>query len=193
MQAGRFDLAQCAGRPGEGQQVTLVAQCSPAGPGAFEEIQVVGAVDAQQRRTAEIGGALDIAEVAFFHLVEHMVGARRHFETGHQLAIDQLAAAVVQAVVIGIDRQHCCSPVGTGVGPLLRADQQGRTTQTAKRGSMWPRSMARWAVTYPSPVAGKAAAATVNGLWALAGRSGPFAGEPAPTMATKASGVVTPL
>ncbi|MCY1178468.1 hypothetical protein D9M73_188170 [compost metagenome] len=72
-----------------------MAQCSPARPGAFEEIQVIGAVDAQQRRTAEVGRALDFAEVAFLHLVEHMVGARRHFETGHQLAIDQLAAAVV--------------------------------------------------------------------------------------------------
>ncbi len=123
VQAGGLYLAQRACRPGERQQVAFLAQCCPACPGAFEEVQVIGAVDAQQWRPAEVGRALDIAEVALFHLVEYMVGTRRHFETGHQLAVDQLAAAMVQAVVIGIDRQHCCSPVGTGVGPLSWAGQ----------------------------------------------------------------------
>jgi hypothetical protein len=67
-------------------------------------------------RAAEVGRALDVAEVALFHLLQHMVGARRHFEAGHQLAVDQLAAAVVQAVIIGVDRQHLLFSGNTGVG-----------------------------------------------------------------------------
>ncbi|MNE91125.1 hypothetical protein D3C80_1887010 [compost metagenome] len=52
MQAAGLDVAQRARRPGEGQQVTLVAQLDPALPGALEEIQVIGAVYPQQRRAA---------------------------------------------------------------------------------------------------------------------------------------------
>jgi hypothetical protein len=29
-----------------------------------------------------------------------VIGARRHLETGHQLAVDQLAAAVMQMVIV---------------------------------------------------------------------------------------------
>ncbi len=75
MQAGGFYLAQGACGPGERQQVAFLAQCGPARPGAFEEIQVAGAVDAQQRCAAEVAGALDVAKVALLYLVEHMVGA----------------------------------------------------------------------------------------------------------------------
>lgn len=106
VQAAGFDLAQGARRPGERQQVTFLAKRGPTGPGAFEEIQVVGAVDALQRRAAKVGGALHGPEVALLDALQNVVGARRHFETGHQLAVDELAAAMVQAVVIGIDRQH---------------------------------------------------------------------------------------
>jgi len=75
MQAGWLDLAQGACRPGEGQQVTVVTERGPARPGALEEVEIVGAVNALQRRTAEISWPLDIAEVALFHLFEDVVGA----------------------------------------------------------------------------------------------------------------------
>jgi hypothetical protein len=39
VQAGGFDLAQGACRPGEGQQVAVVAEFGPARPGAFEEVR----------------------------------------------------------------------------------------------------------------------------------------------------------
>jgi hypothetical protein len=35
-----------------------------------------------------------------------MVGARGHFETGHQLPVHQLAPAMVQVVIVRVDRQH---------------------------------------------------------------------------------------
>jgi len=134
VQASGFYLAQGASRPGERQQVAFLAQCSPAGPGAFEEIQVIGAVDTQQWRPAEVGRGLDITEVALFHLVEHMVGTRRHFETGHQLAVDQLTAAVVQAVVIGIDRQHCCSPGGYWRGSIVMGRSVAENDASGQKG-----------------------------------------------------------
>ncbi|MNV50615.1 hypothetical protein D3C71_1426350 [compost metagenome] len=142
VQAVRSYLAQGAGGPGEGQQVALLTERGPARPGTFEEVQVVGAVDPQQRGTAEVGRRLDRAEPAFVDLVEHMVGTRGHFKAGHQLAIDQLAAAVVQAVVIGIDRQHCCSPVGLAWvhchGLISRGERRKRPKGDRYGQGLWP-------------------------------------------------------
>lgn len=63
MQAGGLDVAQGAGRPGVGQQVTVGIELGPARPGTFEKIQVVAAVDAFDRPEAEIFGRFDGPQV----------------------------------------------------------------------------------------------------------------------------------
>jgi hypothetical protein len=35
-----------------------------------------------------------------------MVGTRGHFEAGHQLPVHQFTTAVVQVVIVRVDRQH---------------------------------------------------------------------------------------
>jgi hypothetical protein len=44
--------------------------------------------------------------------LQHVVGARRHFEAGLELPVDQLAAAVVQVVIVRVDRQHLLFSAG---------------------------------------------------------------------------------
>ncbi|MCY1174743.1 hypothetical protein D9M73_149540 [compost metagenome] len=110
-QAGRFDPAQRASRPSERQQVAIAIEFGPARPGALEEVQVVGAVNALQGRPAEIPRCLYRPEVSVLDALQDVVGARRHFEAGHQLPVHQLAAAVVQVVIVRVNRQHfSCSP-----------------------------------------------------------------------------------
>jgi hypothetical protein len=47
-----------------------------------------------------------------FDPLQHVVGARRHFEAGLELAVDQFAAAVVQVVIVRVDRQHLLFSAG---------------------------------------------------------------------------------
>jgi hypothetical protein len=112
VQAGRFDLAQGACRPGVGQQVAVGVEFGPARPGAFEEVEVVAAVDARDRLEAEILRRFHRAEVLVLDPLQHVVGARWHFEAGLELAVDQLAAAVVQVVIVRVDRQHLLFSAG---------------------------------------------------------------------------------
>lgn len=67
VQAGGHDPPQGAGRPGVGQQVAVGIELGPTGPGAFEEIEVVAAVDAGNRLEAEILWRFHRAEVAVLH------------------------------------------------------------------------------------------------------------------------------
>jgi hypothetical protein len=50
-----------------------------------------------------------------------MVGSRRHFEAGHQLPVHQFTTAVVQVVIVRVDRQHSCSPQADSVEHSLAA------------------------------------------------------------------------
>ncbi|CAI8721592.1 hypothetical protein EMIT0215P_110214 [Pseudomonas serboccidentalis] len=100
MQAGRFDLPQRACRPGVRQQVTVGVEFGPAFPRAFEEVEVVAAVDSCDRLQAEILRCLDRAEVLVLYPLQHVVGARRHLEARLELAVDEFAAAMVQVVIV---------------------------------------------------------------------------------------------
>ena len=106
VQAGGHYLAQRAGGPGVGQQVALLTRQGPACPRAFEEFQVRRVMNACQRRQAKVVGRLHWAEFALLDSLQYMVGAGGHFETGHQLPIHQFAAAVVQVMIVRVDRQH---------------------------------------------------------------------------------------
>ena len=55
---------------------------------------------------AEILRRFDRAEVLVLHPGQHVVGTRRHFEAGLELPVDQFATAVVQVVIVRVDRQH---------------------------------------------------------------------------------------
>jgi hypothetical protein len=63
-------------------------------------------VDARDRVETEILRRFDRAEVAVLHTLQNMIGSRRHFEAGHQLPVHQFATAVVQVVIVRVDRQH---------------------------------------------------------------------------------------
>ena len=110
----RDDLTQGACRPGEGQQVTVAVLRLPARPGTLEEVQISGAVNTLNRRQAEILRRTYFTELAMLDARQDMVGALRFLETGHQLAVDQLAAAVVQVMVVAVKGEHvtrlqaCC-------------------------------------------------------------------------------------
>jgi len=106
VQAGGQHAAQGAGGPGVGQQVAVLAECGPALPGTFEEVQVVAAMDTLQRREAKVLRGKDRAQPTGFDPLQYVVGARGHFEAGHQLPVHQFTAAVVQVVIVRVDRQH---------------------------------------------------------------------------------------
>ena len=82
------------------QQVAIRGEFSPARPGAFEKFQVVAAVDALQRRQAKILRRLHRAQFAVLDPLQHVVRARGHFETGHQLPVHQFAPTVMQVMIV---------------------------------------------------------------------------------------------
>ncbi|MNE42358.1 hypothetical protein D3C80_1364790 [compost metagenome] len=106
VQTGGFNGTQGPGWPCVGQQVSVGVEFAPACPGALEEVEVVATVNACERIEAEILRCFDRAEVLILHALQHMVGTRRHFEAGLELPVYQFAAAVVQVVIVRVDRQH---------------------------------------------------------------------------------------
>ena len=96
---GRQHLAQGARRPGIGQQVHGLAAGRPFVPGAGEKVEIGRAMDACQRRPAEVPRRHHLAELPAVTLGEDEFDALGFFETGLQLAIDQFAATVVQGVI----------------------------------------------------------------------------------------------
>ncbi|CAI8985575.1 hypothetical protein EMIT0P74_80196 [Pseudomonas sp. IT-P74] len=106
VQTGRFDRTQATCRPGVRQQVTVGVEFGPACPGTLEEIEVVAAVDARDGPQAEILGCFDRAKVLVLHALQHMIGARWHLEARLELPVYQFATAVVQVVIVRVDRQH---------------------------------------------------------------------------------------
>ncbi|MND69235.1 hypothetical protein D3C80_607000 [compost metagenome] len=142
MQAGGFDPAQGTGRPGVGQQVTVGVELGPACPGAFEEVEVVAAVDAFDRSEAEILRRFDRAEILILHPCQHVVGTRRHFEAGLELPVYQFTTAVVQVVIVRVDRQHFVVLRRLiRLNTVLRHGRFRRTAGKAKRGSIWPKHL----------------------------------------------------
>jgi hypothetical protein len=66
-----------------------------------------------------------------------MVGALRLLETGHQLAIDQLAAAVVQVMVVAVKGHHWLAPrlvVVLVLGPIVRLLGAGMNADNGQKG-----------------------------------------------------------
>lgn len=112
VQAGRFDWTQGARGPGVGQQVTVGIEFSPALPRPLEEVEIIAAVDARDRFEAKILWRFHRTEILVLYPLQHVVGARRHFETRLELAVDELAAAVVQVVIVRVDRQHLLFSAG---------------------------------------------------------------------------------
>ncbi len=105
-QGVRQHAAQGACRPGEGQDVAIAAHGRPARPGPLEEAQVIGIMDAFDRRAAEVARREHLTEALLAHARQHMVGPRRHLETGFELPVNDFTATVVQVMVIAIDRAH---------------------------------------------------------------------------------------
>jgi hypothetical protein len=63
-------------------------------------------MDARDRVEAEIPWRFDRPEIALLHALQNVVGPRGHFEARHQLPIHQFTTAVVQVVIVRVDRQH---------------------------------------------------------------------------------------
>jgi hypothetical protein len=71
-----------------------------------------------------------------------MVGARGHLEARLELAIDEFAAAMVQVVIVRVDRQHLLFSAGLiRLLSVLRREANRRTAGKAKRGWIWPKIM----------------------------------------------------
>jgi hypothetical protein len=73
-------------------------------------------VDALDWREAEILWRAHVAELTILDALQDMVGALRFLKAGHQLTVNQLAAAVVQVMVIAVESEHvkrlqayCCA------------------------------------------------------------------------------------
>ncbi|MNO65982.1 hypothetical protein D3C76_567600 [compost metagenome] len=142
VQAGRFDRTQGACRPGVGQQVTVGVELGPACPGTFEEVEVVAAVNARDGLKTEILWRFDRAKVLVLHALQHMIGARWHLEARLELPVYQFATAVVQVVIVRVDRQHFLFSAGLiRLPPVLRRTANRRTAGKAKRGSIWPKHL----------------------------------------------------
>jgi hypothetical protein len=74
--------------------------------------------------------------------LQHVVGAGRHLEARLELAVDQFAAAMVQVVIVRVDRQHLLFSAGLiRLTPVLRRGANRRTSGAAKRGSIWPKEL----------------------------------------------------
>ncbi|MNG21791.1 hypothetical protein D3C84_1061950 [compost metagenome] len=75
--------------------------------------------------------------------MQHVVGARWHLEAGLQLAVDQLAAAVVQAVVVTVEGQHLVVLLAMHLPPLLAVPWPGENDRSGHKGIdvanlLWP-------------------------------------------------------
>ncbi len=142
VQAGRFDLAQRACRPGVRQQVAVGVEFGPARPGAFEEVEVVAAVNARDRLQAEVLRRLHRAEVLVLYPLQYVVGTRWHLEARLELAVDELAAAVVQVVIVRVDGQHLLFSAGAdSVAPSVAARGATENGRKGQRGSIWPKTL----------------------------------------------------
>ncbi len=142
VQAGGFDRAQGACRPGVGQQVTVGVEFGPARPGTLEEVEVVASVDARDGLKTEVLWRFDWAKVLVLHALQHVVGARRHLEARLELAVDEFTAAMVQVVIVRVDRQHLLFSAGLiRLPPVLRRTTNRRTAGKAKRGSIRPKHL----------------------------------------------------
>ena len=60
----------------------------------------------EHTRQAEILRRLHRPQLPLFDALQHMVSARGHFEAGHQLPVHQLTTAMVQMMIVRVDRQH---------------------------------------------------------------------------------------
>ncbi len=132
VQVFRQHAAQGARGPGEGQQVAVVAQRGPARPGTFEEAQVALLVYAFDGRTAEILWPDHLAQLALLHALQHVVGPRRHFEAGLELPVDDFATAVVQMMVVAVDRQH--GVLLAGDVHIFHQEKQARNGSNGQKG-----------------------------------------------------------
>ena len=96
-------------------------------------------MDALNRRQAEVLGRAHLAELTVLDALQDVVGALRLLETGHQLAVDQLAAAVVQVMVVAVKSEHvarlqacCCACIVRLHGRMENADNGQKGIDVAK-------------------------------------------------------------
>ena len=78
----------------------------PGNVSAFEEGQEVRAVDLLQSAAGLALGRDDLAELHLAQPAENVIGAFRHLEARHHLAMDEFGLGIVQAMVVAIDSEH---------------------------------------------------------------------------------------
>ena len=72
----------------------------PARPRPLKEIQIRRRVNAFDGAAAKVAGGLYRAQFTGFNPLQDVVGARGHFEAGHQLPVHQFTTAVMQVVIV---------------------------------------------------------------------------------------------
>jgi hypothetical protein len=102
----RHDLAQPPSRPGIGHRLALAVGLPPLVPGALEEAQEIGAVDARDRFAGLALGGDDLAQLHLPQALDDVIGPPRHLEDRHHAALDELGRGVMQVVCVGIDGEH---------------------------------------------------------------------------------------
>jgi len=120
--AVRDGLAQAPVGPGEGQHVVVAAHGLPFGPGALEEVHETFVVNPQDRLQAELARRHHLAQLHLLRPRQDHVGAAGLLEAGGELAVDQFELAVVQVMVVAVDRQHEGLP-GPGIGSVTVGDK----------------------------------------------------------------------
>ena len=101
----RDHLAQAAARPGIGHGIAVIG-LRPGGVGAFEEAQEIRAVDLLHGAAGLALRGDDLAQLRLAQPAEDVIGALRHLEARHHLAMDEFRLGVVQAMVVAIDSEH---------------------------------------------------------------------------------------
>ena len=101
---------QAAHRPDQRQGVMTAPLCLPQGPGTLEKRHIAGIVHTQDRLEREGLRRTHLAQTGEADTFEHHVGPARHFEAGLEGAIDQFGVAVMQMMIVTVNRQHASLP-----------------------------------------------------------------------------------
>ncbi len=131
--ARRFVTPHHARRPGIRQRIPRFAQRAPFVPRGFQECDIIVGMHPRQRAAIEMLGRQNRPQPGRTHRIEDMIGARRHFETGHKLAAIQFGRPVMQPMVIAIDCQHRASPTVRGRACPWRRGNSSLPLQKGRR------------------------------------------------------------
>src|SRR5690606_25144685 len=115
----RFAIAHAAHRPIQGKGIMASPTLCPEVPGLLKEVHVPGIVDPHDRLFAEIPRGEDFSQTYLLNPRADHLRSAWHLEAGHQATIDKFGLAVLQAMILAVDRQHRSSSQEDELSPRL--------------------------------------------------------------------------